>query len=85
MVMGLYGMCSQVLTGLRDLREDKQFCDITIKCESQEFLCHKLVLSSFSPYFKAMFSTDMAESNQEKVVSVRNIKVFCTKSASGFL
>ena len=58
----------QVLSGLRSLRDSAQFCDVTIVCESQEFLCHKLVLSSFSPYFKAMFSANMAESNQDKVL-----------------
>ena len=35
--------------------------------DGEEFRCHKIVLASFSPYFKAMFSADLAESKQEKV------------------
>ena len=57
----------QVLTGLNGLRESKSFCDVTLCVDGEEFPCHKIVLASFSPYFKAMFAGDMAESRQEKV------------------
>ncbi len=57
----------QVLSGLNCLRREGAFCDVTLCVDGDEFPCHKIVLSSFSPYFKAMFSGDMAESKQEKV------------------
>ena len=59
---------SQVLHGLRNLREEGSFCDVSICVDEQEFPCHRIVLASFSPYFKAMFATDMAESKQNKIV-----------------
>lgn len=58
---------SQVLSGLKALREEGCFCDVSICVDDQEFLCHRIVLASFSPYFKAMFASDMAESRQSKI------------------
>ncbi len=57
----------QVLSGLNSLRQSGTFCDITICVDGEEFPSHRLVLAAFSPYFKAMFSSDLAESKQEKV------------------
>ena len=57
----------QVLSGLDGLRQSRTFCDITLCVDSKEFPCHKIVLASFSPYFNAMFSGELAESRQEKV------------------
>ncbi|KAL3876219.1 hypothetical protein ACJMK2_034089 [Sinanodonta woodiana] len=58
---------AQVLTGLKYLRDSGRFCDVTLCVNSQEFPCHKIVLSSFSPYFNAMFTGNLAESAQDKV------------------
>ena len=58
---------AQVLSGLNELRQSKQFCDLTIVCDGVEIECHKIVLASFSPYFQAMFSVDLKESQQDKV------------------
>ena len=59
--------CVQVLSGLNDLRSNKAFCDVTLCVEGEEFICHKVVLASFSSYFKAMFTGNMAESQQNRV------------------
>ena len=56
-----------MLSGLNSLRQDLSFCDKTLSVDGDDFPCHKIVLCSFSPYFKAMFSGDMAESKQDKV------------------
>ena len=57
----------QVLSGLNGLRQACQYCDITICCDDVEVSCHKIVLASFSPYFQAMFSVDLKESQQDKI------------------
>ncbi|XP_052772645.1 kelch-like protein 3 [Mya arenaria] len=58
---------AQVLTGLNHLRNSQQFCDIVLLAGGQEFNCHKIVLASFSPYFHAMFTGNLAESTQDRV------------------
>ena len=58
---------SMVLSGLEVLRKENSFTDVKIKVEESEFSVHKCVLSSFSPYFKAMFTAGLAETDQVRV------------------
>ena len=40
---------------LRDLREDQDFCDVTLVCEdNQQIPCHRVILATSSPLLKAM-------------------------------
>eukprot|EP00061_Rhincodon_typus_P004835 g23530.t1 len=57
----------KVLDGLNSLRLNNAFCDVILCCDGQEFPCHRIVLASFSSYFRVMFSTDLVESRQERV------------------
>jgi len=56
-----------VLDGLNTLRTEGTFCDVVIVVDGQEFPVHKSVLSAASPYFKAMFTCNLAEANLAKV------------------
>lgn len=56
-----------VLAGLNSLRKENTFTDVRIQVDQTEFPVHKCVLSSFSPYFKAMFTTGLAETDQDLV------------------
>jgi len=58
---------STVLDGLNTLRLAATFTDVRIKVDDSEFPVHKCVLTSFSPYFRAMFTAGLAESVQEVV------------------
>ncbi|XP_078571944.1 kelch repeat and BTB domain-containing protein 2-like [Branchiostoma floridae x Branchiostoma japonicum] len=51
-----------------DLQKARAFQDVVLEVEDRRFPCHRLVLSAASPYFRAMFTSDMAESQQEMVV-----------------
>ena len=57
----------QVLDGLNALRTEGTFCDVVIVVDGEEFPVHKSVLSAASPYFKAMFTCNLAEANLDKV------------------
>ena len=46
---------------------DKEFTDIKIQCEGQSFDCHMVILAARSPVFKAMFQSDMKETQTQKV------------------
>ena len=47
--------------------ESQDFCDFDIVCEDKVIKCHKVVLASRSPVFRAMLLHNMEESAQQKV------------------
>ncbi|XP_042218059.1 kelch-like protein diablo [Homarus americanus] len=56
-----------VLLGLNELRKNGHFCDVTLCVDGMTFPVHRSVLASFSPYFRAMFLSNLAESQQEHI------------------
>ncbi|XP_078663522.1 kelch-like protein diablo isoform X3 [Branchiostoma floridae x Branchiostoma belcheri] len=56
------------LGAVSDLQKDGVLQDVVLEVEGRRFPCHRLVLSAASPYFRAMFTSDMAESRQETVL-----------------
>jgi len=52
---------------LESLRKGNELCDVLIKVGSKELNCHKVVLSACCPYFRAMFTREMAESRKNEV------------------
>eukprot|EP00116_Pleurobrachia_bachei_P009493 sb/3469755/ len=57
----------KMLDEMQYFREQRFFCDVTIVVGEKEIEAHRIVLSSCSPYFRAMFTTNLAESKQDKV------------------
>ncbi|XP_066301847.1 kelch repeat and BTB domain-containing protein 2-like [Branchiostoma lanceolatum] len=51
-----------------DLQKAGVLQDVVLEVEGRQFPCHRLVLSAASPYFRAMFTSNMAESRQKTVV-----------------
>ncbi|XP_035688886.1 kelch repeat and BTB domain-containing protein 12-like [Branchiostoma floridae] len=56
------------LGNVGDLQKAGVLQDVVLEVEGRRFPCHRLVLSATSPYFRAMFTSDMAESRQKTVV-----------------
>jgi len=55
----------------------KEYSDITITCDDQEFECHKFILASRSPVFKTMFETEMKEKKTGKYeIKCMKVEVF---------
>jgi len=48
--------------------ESGEFSDCIVTCGVYEYNCHKIILARRSPVFKAMFSNDMKENIESKVV-----------------
>ena len=61
------GHSSRLLNQMGSLRQGKQLCDVILKVGSKEIPAHRLVLSACSPYFCAMFTNQMLESQQNYV------------------
>lgn len=53
-----------LLSGFSKLYKNQEFVDVVLHVETAEFPCHKNVLAVSSPYFMAMFSGSLAESQQ---------------------
>ncbi|KAM9327128.1 kelch repeat and BTB domain-containing protein 12 [Gastrophryne carolinensis] len=49
------------------MREFSELIDIVLVVDGRRFPCHRVVLASFSPYFKAMFTCGLVECNQTEV------------------
>ncbi len=60
---------SNKLSCLWQMCKDNELCDMRLIVDSNErpLPVHKCVLAATSPYFKAMFTNDLAESSQNKV------------------
>ncbi|XP_040586491.1 kelch-like protein 38 isoform X2 [Mesocricetus auratus] len=58
---------SDLLRQLNDLRQSKTLTDVNICSGAWEVPCHRNVLASSSPYFKAMFCSHFRESTEAKV------------------
>lgn len=60
------------LETFNSLRKIGELCDIVILVGTRRIFAHKLVLSACSPYFRAMFTSEMAESRQTEV-TIRDV------------
>ncbi|XP_026169236.1 kelch-like protein 40a [Mastacembelus armatus] len=54
--------------GLCDLLDNDKFVDCVLKIQNKKFPCHRLVLAASSPFFKAMFLSDLEESKKREIV-----------------
>ena len=54
------------------LRESEQLCDVVLEVEGEMIPAHRVVLASLSPYFRAMFTGEMAES-KKKTITINGV------------
>ncbi|XP_074645907.1 kelch-like protein 10 [Tubulanus polymorphus] len=52
---------------LNDLRETEKLCDATLQVGDETFPVHRAILASCSPYFRAMFTNGMQETEKRTV------------------
>lgn len=58
---------SNLLEHINRMRDSSELIDIVLVAEGRRFPCHRVVLASFSPYFRAMFTCGLVECNQTEV------------------
>ena len=56
-----------LLSNMKSLHDSRQLIDVTICIQDNEFPCHRNVLAATSPYFRAMFTSDLNESKQDRI------------------
>merc|ERR1711935_75740 len=57
----------KLLSSLNRFRASGYLCDVTLKIQARQFHAHKTILASSSPYFEAMFTSCMEESQMSEV------------------
>jgi hypothetical protein len=60
---------SKAFEQMDELRQNLCLCDVTLVVQGKRINAHRLLLASCSNYFKAMFTSEMAESRQRIVLS----------------
>merc|ERR1712178_467711 len=53
---------------LNELRQAGQLCDAVVKVEDGQFPVHRAIMSACSPYFRALFTNGLHETDQREVV-----------------
>ncbi|XP_045153901.1 kelch-like protein 20 [Echinops telfairi] len=62
----------QTLEVINHLRKHRELCDVVLVVGAKKIYAHRVILSACSPYFRAMFTGELAESRQTEVV-IRDI------------
>ncbi|XP_064416519.1 kelch-like protein 20 isoform X3 [Latimeria chalumnae] len=62
----------QTLEVINLLRKHRELCDVVLVVGTKKIYAHRVILSACSPYFRAMFTGELAESRQTEVV-IRDI------------
>lgn len=60
---------SNILEIMNILRKNKELCDVVLLVGDHEIFAHRVVMAACSPYFRAMFTNELAESRQNEVHS----------------
>ena len=45
---------NNISTAFRELRDDKDFFDVTLACDDNQLQAHKVILSACSPFFRSV-------------------------------
>ncbi|XP_062569949.1 kelch-like protein 40a [Saccostrea cucullata] len=69
---GLNPQQKRLLEGLYQFYREGQLTDVTLDVEGQQFACNRNILAASSPFFKAMFTSDVKEST-DNVVPIHGI------------
>lgn len=65
--------CVQMMNALNEFRKHNILCEVVIVVNGKQFYAHRNVLAASSPYFRAMFSSNMREQLENKPVILENI------------
>jgi hypothetical protein len=52
---------SNISSAFRELREDKDFFDVTLACDEEQIQAHKVILSACSPFFRTVLRRNRHE------------------------
>merc|ERR1711936_612940 len=62
---------SNISVAFRELREDKDFFDVTLACDEEQVLAHKVILAACSPFFRGVLKKNP---HAHPLLYMRNVK-----------
>jgi len=62
---------SNISVAFRELREDKDFFDVTVMCDDDQIQAHKVILSACSPFFKSVLRRN---NHQHPLLYIKGVK-----------
>ncbi|XP_030062057.1 kelch repeat and BTB domain-containing protein 12 [Microcaecilia unicolor] len=81
--------CSLLLSQIKGMKDSTELIDVILVADGQTFPCHRLILASFSPYFKAMFTCGLMECSQKEValcdITAESVSIILTYMYTGDL
>lgn len=70
-------LAAKVFPRFEEIRRIGKLCDVTLIVGGRHLSAHRIVLAATIPYFQAMFTHDMVESNQREIsMQVTETKLF---------
>lgn len=69
--LNLNDFSHNVTTAWQELRQEKDFCDVTLACEGKQMEAHKVILSGFSPVFRSLLKENP---HQHPLLYLRGVK-----------
>jgi len=73
---------TNISTAFRDLREDKDFFDVTLACDDQQIQAHKVILSACSPFFRQILHQN---THPHPLIYLRGVKFMDIQSVLNFM
>ena len=73
---------SIISTSFRELREDKDFFDVTLVCDDNQLQAHKVILSACSPFFRSVLKRNP---HQHPLIYLKGVKYESILSVLNFM
>ena len=73
---------TNISTAFRDLREDKDFFDVTLVCDQEQIQAHKVILSACSPFFRKILHQN---THPHPLIYLRGVQFMDIQSVLNFM
>ena len=73
---------SNISSAFRELRDDKDFFDITLACDDEQIQAHKVILSACSPFFRNVLRRNP---HQHPLLYLKGVKYTDLQSVLNFM
>jgi len=73
---------SNISVAFRELRDDKDFFDVTLACDDEQIQAHKVILSACSPFFRQILRRNV---HQHPLLYLKGVKYTDIQSVLNFM